>query len=107
MQDVPHFACAFAFTGRSIAILLKASSHFGLDHRLRNKKLKYMPCRAVHTAHMGFPAHCLGGNRSLFFYKVVVLDNLYVLFNSNCIGTGFINQKTTDIKKRNRLSITT
>jgi len=38
MQDVPHFAYAFAFTGGSLAMFLEGSSPFSLDHWLRNKK---------------------------------------------------------------------
>jgi uncharacterized membrane protein YphA (DoxX/SURF4 family) len=38
MQDVPHFAYAFAFTGGALVMFLEGSIPFSLDHWLLNKK---------------------------------------------------------------------
>jgi uncharacterized membrane protein YphA (DoxX/SURF4 family) len=42
MQDVPHFAYAFAFTGGALVMFQEGSSPFSLDHWLRNKKSNRM-----------------------------------------------------------------
>jgi uncharacterized membrane protein YphA (DoxX/SURF4 family) len=51
MQDVPHFAYAFAFTGGSLAMFLEGSSPFSLDHWLRNRKPNRMSGIAINAAH--------------------------------------------------------
>ena len=53
MQDVPHFAYAFAFTGGALVMFLEGSSPFSLDHRMRNKKPKRMSNNTVNTAPVG------------------------------------------------------
>jgi uncharacterized membrane protein YphA (DoxX/SURF4 family) len=50
MQDVPHFAYAFAFTGGALAMFLEGSSFFSLDHWLRNKRPNRMSNNAVNAA---------------------------------------------------------
>jgi len=47
MQDVPHFAYAFAFTGGSLVMFLEGSSPFSLNHFLRNKKSNRLPNKAT------------------------------------------------------------
>jgi uncharacterized membrane protein YphA (DoxX/SURF4 family) len=53
MQDVPHFAYAFAFTGGAIVIFMEGISPFSLDHWLRSKKPKRMSSNAVNAAPVG------------------------------------------------------
>jgi uncharacterized membrane protein YphA (DoxX/SURF4 family) len=53
MQDVPHFAYAFAFTGGSLVMFLEDSSPFSLDHWLRNKKPNRLPIKAVKASPAG------------------------------------------------------
>ena len=53
MQNVPHFAYAFAFTGASLALFLEGSSPFSLDYWLRNRKANRMSGNAVHAAPTG------------------------------------------------------
>jgi len=53
MQDVPHFAYAFAFTGGSLVIFLDGGSPFSLDHWLRNKKPDRLSNHAVKAAPVG------------------------------------------------------
>jgi uncharacterized membrane protein YphA (DoxX/SURF4 family) len=53
MQDVPHFAYAFAFTGGSLAMFLEGSSPFSLDHWLRSKKPNRLSNNAVNAAPVG------------------------------------------------------
>ena len=53
MQDVPHFAYAFAFTGGSLVLFLEGNSPFSLDHWLRNKKLNRLSNNAVNAAPVG------------------------------------------------------
>ena len=50
MQDVPHFAYAFAFTGGALVMFLEGSSPFSLDHWLRNKRPNRMSNNAVNAA---------------------------------------------------------
>lgn len=50
LQDVPHFAYAFAFTGGSLVLLLNGSDEFSLDALLRNRKLNQPPNVGVQTA---------------------------------------------------------
>jgi uncharacterized membrane protein YphA (DoxX/SURF4 family) len=40
IQDVPHFAYAFAFTGGALVLFLEGSGPLSLDHWLLNKKPK-------------------------------------------------------------------
>jgi hypothetical protein len=42
MQDVPHFAYAFAFTGGSLVMSIEGSSPFSIDQWLRNKKPNHL-----------------------------------------------------------------
>jgi uncharacterized membrane protein YphA (DoxX/SURF4 family) len=53
MQDVAHFAYAFAFTGGSMALFLDGSSSFSFDYWLRNKKPSRKSANAVHAARRG------------------------------------------------------
>lgn len=53
IQDVPHFAYAFAFTGGSLALFLVGSGKFSLDHWLRNMKPKRMARNAVQATRRG------------------------------------------------------
>jgi uncharacterized membrane protein YphA (DoxX/SURF4 family) len=49
MQDVPHFAYAFAFTGGSLVMFLEGNSPFSLDHWLQNKKANHMSSNTVNA----------------------------------------------------------
>jgi len=42
MQDVPHFAYAFAFTGGSLVMFIEGSSPFSIDQWSRNKKPNHL-----------------------------------------------------------------
>ena len=53
MQDVPHFAYAFAFTGGSLVLFLEGGSSFSLDHRLRHKQPERLSGKAVKAAPVG------------------------------------------------------
>jgi len=53
MQDVPHFAYAFAFTGTALVTFLEGGSPFSLDHWLRNKKPNRMSNNTVNAAPVG------------------------------------------------------
>ena len=53
LQDVPHFAYAFAFTGGALVIFRESNSPFSLDQWLRSKKPNRMSRNAVHAAHKG------------------------------------------------------
>ena len=53
MQDVPHFAYAFAFTGGSLVMFLEGGSPFSLDHWLRNKNPNRLSNNAVKAAPAG------------------------------------------------------
>ena len=53
MQDVPHFAYAFAFTGGSLVILLEGPDPLSLDQRLRNRGPNRLPNDASNTAPVG------------------------------------------------------
>ena len=53
MQDVPHFAYAFAFTGGSLVMFVEGSSPFSLDHWLRNMKPNRLSNKAVNASSVG------------------------------------------------------
>lgn len=53
MQNVPHFAYAFAFTGGSLVMFIEGSSPFSIDYWLRNKKPNRLSNNAVDAAPVG------------------------------------------------------
>ncbi len=53
MQDVPHFAYAFAFAGGALVLFLKDSDTFSLDFLIGTQKSNHVQSNAVYTAHMG------------------------------------------------------
>ena len=52
MQDVPHFAYAFAFTGGSLVMLLEGSGPLSLDHWLRYKAPGRLTNQVVNALHV-------------------------------------------------------
>jgi len=47
IQDVPHFAYAFAFTGGSLVMFVESCSPFSFDLWLRNRRLNRLSDKAV------------------------------------------------------------
>ena len=52
MRDVPHFAHAFAFTGGSLVLFLKAQDSFSLDYYLTSRASDRFRSKAVQTARL-------------------------------------------------------
>jgi hypothetical protein len=53
MQDVPHFAYAFAFTGGALVMFLEGSSPYSFDDWLLNKKPNRMSNNRIKAASLG------------------------------------------------------